>query len=142
MTYTQLLEASRPRHKLTCQIPEKTRKAVSSWTVPFQHLVCISPKRTAGSAGAGGGRERAREWRKEDGDIGKTRTHGRTPGEIRHVIVRPLVRGQACDLTWPTLCSSALTRDLFCRGLDKHRPPAHNNEPLTRQGLTAIPVHW
>lgn len=82
MTYTQLLEASRPRHKLTCQIPEKTRKAVSSWTVPFQHLVCISPKRTAGSAGAGGGRERAREWRKEDGDIGKTRTHGRTPGEI------------------------------------------------------------
>lgn len=86
------------------------------------------------------GREEDAKERGRNTSISKTRTCRRTPEEIWHVIVRPLVRGQACDLTWPTLWLSALTYDLFCRGLAKHRPPAHNNEPLTRQGLTAIPV--
>lgn len=82
MTYTQLLEASRPRHKLTCQIPKKTRKAVSRWMMTFQHLICISPKRTAGKAGAGGGRQRARERRKEHVDLENQDAQAYTRGDL------------------------------------------------------------
>lgn len=53
MTYTQLLVKHRPQHKLTCQIPKKTRGAVSSLRIAFQHLICNATKRTAGDMGAG-----------------------------------------------------------------------------------------
>lgn len=66
MTYTQLLDRSRPQHKLTCQIPKKTREAVSSQRTAFQHLICNAPKRTAGEAGGeAGGSQRLREWQSE-----------------------------------------------------------------------------
>lgn len=55
MTYTQLLDQSRPQHKLTCQIPKKTREAVSSQRIAFQHLICNAPNRTAGEAGGEAG---------------------------------------------------------------------------------------
>lgn len=55
MTYTQLLNRSRPQHKLTCQIPKKTREAVSSRRIAFQHLICNAPNGTAGEAGGEAG---------------------------------------------------------------------------------------
>lgn len=127
MTYTQLLVKHRPQHKLTCQIPKKTRGAVSSLRIAFQHLICNATKRTAGDMGAGAIPDSAeqRQANKSESQNGKRLEKWRTGRQNRrNVIVRPLVWGSGMR---PNLVPY---NDLwlFCWALAKHSPPAHNNE--------------
>lgn len=131
LTYTQLLVRHRPQHKLTCQIPKKTRGAVSSLRIAFQHLICNATKRTAGDMGAGAVPDSEKEQAKPRSRIGFGKRevlgklmHGQTKRENWHVIVRPLVWGQACDPTWSSPWSSVLTSDLFAERWPNtdHRP--------------------